>query len=421
MRLRLHGQDQTEDGRAIETELRRQILTLWQTALIRLSRLKIQDEIESGLRYYPASFFEVIPKVNAAVRDALRSRWPDAGLLDQPIVRPGSWIGGDRDGNPNVTAEVVKRATGRAAHTALTFYFDELIHLEQELSMSARLVAIGADLDVLASAYADPARDDEPYRRAVRIIRGRLTATAAEILDRAPEHVLDLGLPPYRNSDEMLADLGVIDASLRANGSALLADDRLVRLIDAVEAFGFHLCGLDMRQNSETHEQVVAELFAWAGVHPDYVALAEPERVAVLVAELSTRRPLIRDDAELSELARKELDIVFAAARAVRMLGPAAVPTYIISMCQSVSDMLEAALLLKEAGLLDVSGPKPYAPVGIVPLFETIDDLQRGAAIFEAALDLPLYRSVAHARGDTQEVMLGYSDSNKDGGYLAAN
>jgi phosphoenolpyruvate carboxylase len=421
MRLRLHGQDQTEDGRAIETELRREILTLWQTALIRLSRLKIQDEIESGLRYYPASFFEVIPKVNAAVRDALRSRWPDAGLLDQPIVRPGSWIGGDRDGNPNVTAEVVKRATGRAADTALTFYFDELIVLEQELSMSARLVAIGEDLDVLASAYADPARNDEPYRRAVRVIRGRLTATAAEILDRAPEHVLDLGLPPYRNSDEMLADLGVIDASLRANGSALLADDRLVRLTDAVEAFGFHLCGLDMRQNSETHEQVVAELLAWAGVHSDYVALAEPQRVAVLVAELSTRRPLIRDDAELSELARKELDIVFAAARAVRMLGPAAVPTYIISMCQSVSDMLEAALLLKEAGLLDVSGPAPYAPVGIVPLFETIDDLQRGAAIFEAALDLPLYRSVAHARGDTQEVMLGYSDSNKDGGYLAAN
>ncbi len=421
MRLRLHGQDQTEDGRAIETELRRQILTLWQTALIRLSRLKIQDEIESGLRYYPASFFEVIPKVNAAVRDALRSRWPDVGLLDQPIVRPGSWIGGDRDGNPNVTAEVVKRATGRAADTALTYYFDELIVLEQELSMSARLVAIGGDLDVLASTYADPARNDEPYRRAVRVIRGRLTATAVEILDRAPEHVLDLGLPPYRNSDEMLADLGVIDASLRANGSALLADDRLVRLTDAVEAFGFHLCGLDMRQNSETHEQVVAELLAWAGVHSDYVALAEPERVAVLVAELSTRRPLIRDDAELSELARKELDIVFAAAGAVRMLGPAAVPTYIISMCQSVSDMLEAALLLKEAGLLDISGPAPYAPVGIVPLFETIDDLQRGAAIFEAALALPLYRSVAHARGDTQEVMLGYSDSNKDGGYLAAN
>jgi phosphoenolpyruvate carboxylase len=149
--------------------------------------------------------------------------------------------------------------------------------------------------------------------------------------------------------------------------------------------------------------------------------LPEPDRIAVLVAELSTRRPLVRDGAELSELARKELDIVAAAARAVRLLGADAVPTYIISMCQSVSDLLEAALLLKEAGLLDVSGGQPYAPVGIVPLFETIDDLQRGAAVFEAALAIPLYRTLVRARGDTQEVMLGYSDSNKDGGYLAAN
>ena len=184
--------------------------------------------------------------------------------------------------------------------------------------------------------------------------------------------------------------------------------------------FGFHLSGLDLRQNSEVHEEVVAELLAWAGVHPGYAALSEPERVELLVAELGTRRPLIRDDAELSELARKELDIVLAAARAVRVFGAAAVPNYIISMCQSVSDLLEAAILLKEAGLLDVSAD-PYAPVGIVPLFETIDDLQRGSSILEAALDLPLYRAMVHARGESQEVMLGYSDSNKDGGYLAAN
>jgi phosphoenolpyruvate carboxylase len=176
-----------------------------------------------------------------------------------------------------------------------------------------------------------------------------------------------------------------------------------------------------MRQNSETHEQVVAELLAWAGVHPDYAALPERDRVDVLVAELSTRRPLVRDGAEISELAQKELDIVGAAARAVRLLGAAAFPAYIISMCQSVSDLLEAALLLKEAGLLDVSGDHPYAPVGIVPLFETIDDLQRGAAVVESAVAIPLYRAMVGAWGDTQEVMLGYSDSNKDGGYLAAN
>ena len=421
MRLRLHGQDETEDGRPVETELRLQILTLWQTALIRLSRLKIQDEIEVGLRYYPAAFFEVIPKVNAEVRDALRARWPGAELLPEPILRPGSWIGGDRDGNPNVTADVVRLATGSAAYTALGHYFAELTSLEQELSMSARLVKTSDELQELASGLDEPARSDEPYRRALRVVHARLTATAANILDRQPEHILDLGLPPYSTPAELLADLDIIGDSLRRNGSGLLADDRLARLRDAVDAFGFHLSGLDMRQNSETHEQVVAELLAWAGVHADYASLPEPERVEILVGELATRRPLIRDDAELSELARKELDIVFAAARAVRVFGAAAVPNYIISMCQSVSDMLEAAILLKEAGLLDVSSEDVYAPVGIVPLFETIDDLQRGSSILESILDLPLYRAMVHARGESQEVMLGYSDSNKDGGYLAAN
>ena len=421
MRLRMHGHTETEDGRHIERELRRHILTLWQTALIRLSRLKIQDEIETGLRYYQAAFFEVIPQVNAEVRMALNARWPDAKLLDAPILRPGSWIGGDRDGNPNVNADVVRLATGRASYTALEHYFAEISGLEEELSMSARLVTVSDELAALADKCLEPARADEPYRRAVRVIHGRLTATAAEILDIQPEHELDLGLERYLTPAELLADLDVVDRSLRANGSGVLADDRLARLREAVHVFGFHLSGLDLRQNSDVHEEVVAELLAWAGVHPDYPSLPEPERVELLAAELATRRPLIKDDAELSELARKELDIVAAAARAVRVFGPQAVPNYIISMCQSVSDMLEAAVLLKEAGLLDTSGAEAYAPVGIVPLFETIDDLQRGSSILEAVLDLPLYRAIVDARAQSQEVMLGYSDSNKDGGYLAAN
>lgn len=421
MRLRSHGQTETVDGRPINAELRRQILTLWQTALIRLSRLRITDEIESGLRYYQAAFLEVIPKVNAEVREALRCRWPDAGLLAEPIVRPGSWIGGDRDGNPNVTAEVVRLATGSAAFTALAHYFDELSILEQELSMSARLVRVDTALEALASTCADPTRADEPYRRAVRVVRARLTATAASILDRQPEHVLDLGLPPYRTPAEFRSDLDVIDTSLCAHGSALLAEDRLSRLRESLAVFGFHLCGLDMRQNSETHEQVVAELLAWAGAHPDYRSLPESQRVALLSAELSIRRPLTGADADLSELAGKELDILRAAARAVRVLGAEAVPTYIISMCQSVSDLLEAAVLLKEVGLLDVSGSQRYAPVAVVPLFETIDDLRNGSAILQDALGMPVYRRMVDAWDDTQEVMLGYSDSNKDGGYLAAN
>jgi phosphoenolpyruvate carboxylase len=422
MRLHAAGHTETDDGRNIEVELRRQVLTLWQTALIRLSRLQITDEIDVGLRYYPAALFKVIPQVNAEVREALRARWPDAdGLLSAPILQPGSWIGGDRDGNPNVTADVVRRATGSAAFTALAHYLAELTDLEQELSMSARLITVTAELGALAEGCDEKVRADEPYRRALRVIRARLTATAAEILDRRPQHELDLGLPPYSAPAELWADLDVVDASLRTHGADLLADDRLARLRESVRVFGFHLSALDMRQNSDVHEEVVGELLAWAGVHPNYASLPEDERVELLAGELGTRRPLVGDRAELSELARGELAVVAAAARAVELYGPAAVPNYVISMCQSVSDVLEAAVLLKEAGLLDASGPEPYCPVGISPLFETIDDLHNGASILQAMLDLPIYRALVSARGDSQEVMLGYSDSNKDGGYLAAN
>ncbi|GFG64602.1 phosphoenolpyruvate carboxylase [Mycobacterium kubicae] len=421
MRLHAEGHTQTDNGRSVESELRRQVLTLWQTALIRLSRLQIEDEIAVGLRLYSSAFFEVLPKVNAEVRQALRERWPDAALLSQPILQPGSWIGGDRDGNPNVTAQVVRLATGSAAYTALAHYLAELTELEQELSMSSRLLKVTPDLDALAEACQEKARADEPYRRAVRVVRSRLTATAAAILDEQPQHTLDLGLPAYATPAELRADLDTIDASLRTHGSALLADDRLALLREGVHIFGFHLSGLDLRQNSDVHEEVVAELLAWSGVHPDYASLPEDERVELLAAELATRRPLVRAGAKLSDLARSELDIVTAAAHAVKRYGPAAVPNYVISMCRSVSDVLEAAILLKEAGLLDASGAEPYCPVGISPLFETIDDLHNGAAIVQAMLDLPVYRGMITARGDIQEVMLGYSDSNKDGGYLASS
>eukprot|EP01133_Synstelium_polycarpum_P025859 gene25859-31055_t len=346
----------------VDLQLRRQILTLWQTALIRLSRLRIQDEIEVGLRYYDAALFEVIPKINAEVRKALRARWPEAGLLPEPILRPGSWIGGDRDGNPYVTGEIVQRATSRAAATALEHHLEELEHLERELSMSARLVSVTPELDLLASTSGDDSafRADEPYRRAIRGIRGRLSATALTVLGELPAHGSDDGLET-------------------------IADDRLDRLREAVEVFGFHLSGLDMRQNSEVHESVVAELLAWAGVHPDYASLPEADRVELLSAELTTRRPLTSPDAEFSELTTKELAIM-----AVGVLDPGV-------------------------------GSEPSCPIGIVPLFETIEDLQGGADTLLATLDIPIYRAIVRSRGDSQEVMLGYSDSNKDGGYLAAN
>ncbi|MGL4305483.1 MAG: phosphoenolpyruvate carboxylase [Mycobacteriaceae bacterium] len=411
----------------IDNNIRRQILTLWQTALIRLSRLRIQDEIEVGLRYYDAALFEVIPKINASVRKELRSRWPDANVLVEPIIRPGSWIGGDRDGNPFVTADIVRMATHRAAATALAYHLEQLSYLEQELSMSARLVPISEQLHALADKSGDnsPFRADEPYRRALRGIRSRLTATAKVLLDEPLPHALDVSAESYHDPQQLLGDLSVVDKALRAHGNHSIADDRLATLCNAIEVFGFHLSGLDLRQNSEVHESVIAELFAWAGVHPNYGSLPEEERVDLLVRELTTRRPLIGSEAIFSENTTKELAILRSAAEAVKSIGPECIPNYIISMCTSVSDMLEAAVLLKEAGILDPGsksdGSEARCSVGIVPLFETIEDLQQGSATFLSTFAIPVYRHLVANGGNRQEVMLGYSDSNKDGGYLAAN
>ncbi|MGY4102458.1 phosphoenolpyruvate carboxylase [Nocardia sp. R16R-3T] len=425
MRLR-QRYTETERARAdLELRIRRQVLSLWRTALIRLQRLQIQDEIVVGLRYYDITLFDVIPAINAEVRAALRSRWPGLDLLPRPILRPGSWIGGDRDGNPYVTADVVRQAASQASAVAFGRYLHELVELEKSLSQSARLVCVTPEVGALAEAgYPDAAtHSDEPYRRALHRVRARLSASAVAALGELPSDGLDLGAPAYATPQAVLDDLDAVDVSLRASGDGPLADDRLAALRYAVETFGFHLQSLDMRQNSEVHEQVVTELLAWAGVHQDYASLAEPARVELLAAELRTRRPLLGPHARLSELATKELDIVRAARDVVDTFGAEAVQNYIISMCTSVSDMLEAALLLKEGGLLDPGEPdgRPSCPVNIVPLFETIEDLGAGAATLAAVLDVPVYRELVAAKGMRQEVMLGYSDSNKDGGYLAAN
>ena len=415
-----HGE--VDDRWAVE--LRRAVLTLWQTALLRLSRLRLQDEIDEALRYYELSLFDVVPALNAEVRQALAQRWPGAGLLPRPMLLPGSWIGGDRDGNPFVDADALRRATTRQAETALGHHLAELDALYRELSMSDRLVTPSEALYALAGAARDdsPFRADEPYRRALLGISARLSATALAVLGRVPGAQPHTRLPAYGSPDELRADLDVVDASLRGHGAGTLADDRLQRLRGSVEVFGFHLCGLDLRQNSAVHEAVVGELLSWAGVSEDYAALDEAARVELLSGELALRRPLVRPDAELSEQTRKELDVLLAAAEQVRLLGPRAIPNYVISMCGSVSDVLEVAVLLKEVGLLDPGAEGgPACPVGISPLFETIDDLQAAATTLSAVLDQPLYRALLATRGDVQEVMLGYSDSNKDGGYLAAN
>ena len=405
-------------------QLERTVLTLWQTALHRLSRLRLVDEINEALRYYELSLFEVVPALNVELRRALRERWPSAGLLERPMLLPGSWIGGDRDGNPFVTADAVRLASTRQAESALAHHLRELLVLHDELSMSDRLITPTPRLMHLAEVSRDgsPFRADEPYRRALYGVHARLAATAKRVLGTVPGRPPHAELEPYDSPSELLADLDTIDASLRRHGAGALADDRLARLRNAVEVFGFHLCGLDLRQNSAVHEEVIAELLAWAGVCPDYTALGEDERVALLGSELRMRRPLVRPGADLSDTARGELDVLTAAAEQVALLGPRAIPNYVISMCGSVSDVLEVAVLLKEVGLYDPDGDDgPVCPVGISPLFETIDDLRHAADILSAVLAQPVYRALLANRGDMQEVMLGYSDSNKDGGYLAAN
>lgn len=415
------------DDPAWSAALERAVLTLWQTALLRLSRLRLADEIDEALRYYELSLFEVVPAIDAELRRELGRRWPPA-RPDRPVLQPGSWIGGDRDGNPFVTADAVRLASTRQAQTALGHHLAELLALHDELSMSDRLITPTPQLAALAEASGDdsPFRADEPYRRALYGIHARLAATARRVVGSVPGPPPHAELDPYRSPADLLADLATVDASLRSHGAGALADDRLARLRAAVDVFGFHLAGLDLRQNSAVHEEVLAELLAWAGACPDYAALDEPQRIELLAGELGMRRPLVGPDAALSELARAELDVLRAAAGQVRALGPQAVPNYVISMCGSVSDVLEVAVLLKEVGLLDpgdpsAADPSPRCPVGISPLFETIEDLQRAAGTMTAVLGQPLYRALLRGRGDEQEVMLGYSDSNKDGGYLAAN
>ena len=405
-----------------EHELRVHILTLWQTALLRMSKLRVRDEIVEALRYYDLTLFDEIPALQREVRRETARRFPDLAVDLPPLVRMGSWIGGDRDGNPFVTAEVLGLAVDRQAGVALDHHLRSIARLSIDLSVSSRLVVPSPDLLALAEASGDdsPFRADEPYRRALRGVHGRLAATARTIVgvDLAP--VPD-GAEPYHSPVELLADLDVVDGSLRSHGAAVLADSLVGPVREAVACFGFHLCTLDLRQNSDVHERVVADLLRGAGVTDGYASLGETERIDVLRHELSSPRPLLSAFVEYAEETGKELAIMRTAAEARRRIGPQVIQQAIISKCQTVSDILEVAILMKEVGLL-VPGDAASVQLDIVPLFETIDDLRNAASVMDALLTIPEYREwIDASRGGLQEVMLGYSDSNKDGGYLASN
>ena len=403
-----------DDASALVDELRLKVLMLWQTAILRLTKLRVRDEINESLGYYDLTLFTAIGSLQTDARREVVRRWPElASHALPPVIRMGSWIGGDRDGNPFVTAEVVRYALDRQASIAFAHHLDALGSLAVELSMSARLVNPSTALMDLAetSGDASPFRADEPYRRALRGMQGRLAATARLAIGRVPTAILGDERTPYDSPSALMADLDVVVASLASHGAATVAAALVDPVRRDVELFGFHLCGLDLRQSSAVHELTVAELLARAGVTDAYGALDEDDRRKVLLAELASPRPLQVPQATYSERTTSELAIVVAAADGVRRIGAPAVPHYVISACSAVSDVLEVAVLAKEAGL----------DVDIVPLFETIDDLHQAGATLDALLAQPWYRAHVRAHGDSQEVMIGYSDSNKDGGYLAAN
>src|SRR5689334_20496650 len=407
-----------EEDEAMRTGLYRQVLSLWQTAMVRLSTLQVSDEIENGLAYYRYTFLDEIPRLYTALEDRFAREY-GTPLAAPPLLRMGSWIGGDRDGNPFVVAETLQYASRVQASLVLLHHLSEIHQLGAELSLSNRLVAPTERLLALAAAAQDsnPHRGDEPYRQALTGIYSRLAATARELADCTPPRAPHAVLPPYQAPAELLADLDVIAESLATHGAEQLAAGRLRLLRRAVGVFGFHLAALDLRQNSDVHAEVVGELLARAGVHSDYAALDEAQRVRLLSAELSDPRLLDTPHVARSPTLQSEIAVLHAAADIHQRFGAAALPNYVISKCQSLSDLLEVAVLLKEAGLLT---PNRLA-VNIVPLFETIADLERCGDVMASAFRLPSYQRWLASRGGWQEVMLGYSDSNKDGGFVTAN
>ncbi|RYF69082.1 MAG: phosphoenolpyruvate carboxylase, partial [Comamonadaceae bacterium] len=403
---------------ANEAGLRARVAQLWQTRLLRYSKLTVADEIENALSYYESTFLSEIPKIYADLERELGNQ-PVASFL-----RMGQWIGGDRDGNPNVSAATLSLALGRQAEVALRHYLTEVHYLGGELSLSARLVKVSPEMQALAERSPDTSehRQDEPYRRALTGMYARLAATLKNLTggDAARHAVAPQNA--YPSAGDFLADLRVIEASLHSHGGAAMAAERLHPLVRAVEVFGFHLATVDLRQSSDQHERVIAELLDTARVEPDYGALPEPERRTLLLRLLCDARPLRVVGATYSEHTTAEIAIFETARQMRERFGAEAIRHYIISHTETVSDLLEVLLLQKEVGLMQgmLDGPS-RADLIVVPLFETIEDLRNAAPIMRELYALPGFAALVRASGAEQDIMLGYSDSNKDGGIFTSN
>jgi len=405
--------------------LRAKIATLWQTRMLRYSRLTVADEIDNALSYYRITFLRELPALYEDIEAEIAAQYPARAGQHKghertpPFVQMGSWIGGDRDGNPNVDATTMRHALMRQSTTIFDFYLDEVHALGAELSCSTLMVPVTAALQELAERSPDASahRTDEPYRRALIGCYARLAATAREL---GAANILrhEVGAADaYPDAAAFGHDLRIVEESLLAHHGAALVKPRLAALMRATEIFGFHLAALDMRQNSDVHERVLAELLASAGVTDAYADLAEDDKVALLLAELASPRLLTSPFAAYSAETESELAILRTAREIRRRYGARAIRNYIISHTETVSDLLEVLLLQKETGLAADGEAGPMT----IPLFETIPDLRRAAAIMEAWMALPPVAARIECQGRLQEVMLGYSDSNKDGGFLTSN
>jgi len=403
---------------ANEAHMRARVMQLWQTRLLRYSKLTVADEIENALSYYESTFLREIPKLYAALEQMLG---------DQPVhsfLRMGQWIGGDRDGNPNVSAQTLEYALRRQAEVALRHYLTEVHYLGGELSISAMLADCTPEMKALAESSPDQNvhRMDEPYRRALTGVYARLAATLKGLTGTDAARHAVAPQNPYTHAEDFVAELRTIEASLKAHHAAALAPQRLHPLIRAVEVFGFHLATVDLRQSSDKHEEVVAELLATARIEPGYSSLDEMAKRHLLMGLLNDARTLQVHGAHYSAHTQGELAI-FAMAKVMReRFGAHAIRHYIISHTETVSDLLEVLLLQKEVGLMvGTLDAQAHCDLIVVPLFETIEDLRNAAPIMRDFYALPGVAALVARSGGEQDIMLGYSDSNKDGGIFTSN
>ena len=405
---------------ANEAQLRARVEQLWQTRLLRHSKLTVADEIENALSYYETTFLHELPKLYASLEEAL------PGQAVHSFMRMGQWIGGDRDGNPNVTAPTLELALRRQSEVALRHYLNEVHALGAELSMSSLLVKVSPAMQVLALSSPDTNshRQDEPYRRALTAVYARLAATLTQLTGgrEAMRHAV-VAQNPYGSAAEFLQDLQTIDASLSRHNGEALAVHRLRPLIRAVQVFGFHLATVDLRQSSDKHEEVLADLLRTARIEDNYSSLDEAQRCALLQRLLCDARPLRVVGAQYAPLTASEIAIFEMAHKMLQTYGREAILHYIISHTETVSDLLEVLLLQKEVGLMQgtLDSSTSQAQLIVVPLFETIGDLRAAATIMRDYYAVPGVAQLMQRSGGEQDIMLGYSDSNKDGGIFTSN